>query len=69
MGGIQNKNALPYDTVFKQEDNPYDVASYKRLCGEFGIAPSTDFRFTHGQNHGLGYVNIMYFDGPFAHKK
>ena len=69
MGGIQSKNTLPDDTAFKEVDNPYDVASYKRLCGEFGIDPSTDFRFTYGQNHGLGYVNIMYSDGPFAHKK
>ena len=69
MGVIQSKNALPDDAVFKQEDNPYDVASYKRLCAEFGIDPSTDFRFTYGQNRGLGYVNIMYSDGSFAHKK
>ena len=69
MGGIQSKGALPDDTVFKQEDNPYDVASYKRLCGEFGIDPSTDFCFTHGQNRGLGYVNILYSDGPYAQKK
>ena len=68
MGGIQSKNALPDDPAFKQRENPYDVASYKRLCAEFGIAPNTDFRFTYGQNHGLGYVNIMYSDGPFAHK-
>ena len=59
MGGIQSKNALPDDPAFKQQENPYDVASYKRLCAEFGIDPSTDFRFTYGQNHGLGYVNIM----------
>ena len=65
MGGIQSKN----DPAFNQQDNPYDVASYKRLCAEFGIDPSTDFRFTYGQNHGLGYVNIMYSDGPFAHKQ
>ena len=45
------------------------MASYKRLCAEFGIDPSTDFRFTYRQNHGLGYVNIMYSDGPFAHKQ
>ena len=69
MGGIQSKNALPDDPAFNQKDNPYDVASYKRICAEFGIDPSTDFRFTHGQNHGLGYVNIMYPDGPFAHKQ
>ena len=69
MGGIQRKNALPDDPAFNQQDNPYDVASYKRICAEFGIDPSTDFRFTYGQNHGLGYVNIMYSDGPFAHKQ
>ena len=67
MGGIQSKNALPDDPAFNQQENPYDVASYKRLCAEFGIDPSTDFRFTYGQNHGLGYVNIMSSDGPFAH--
>ena len=69
MGGIQSKNALPDDPAFNQQDSPYDVASYKRICAEFGIDPSTDFRFTYGQNHGLGYVNIMYSDGPFAHKQ
>ena len=69
MGGIQSKNALPDDPAFNQQDNPYDVASYKRICAEFGIDPSTDFRFTYGQNHGLGYVNIMYSDGPYAHKQ
>ena len=69
MGGIQSKNALPDDPAFNQQMNPYDVASYKRLCAEFGIDPSTDFRFTYGQNHGLGYVNIMYSVGPFAHKQ
>ena len=69
MGGIQSKNALPDDTVFNQKDNPYDVASYKRLCGEFDIDPSTDFRFTYAQNRGLGYVNILYSDGPSAQKK
>ena len=68
LGGIQSKQALPDDPVFKQKDNPYDVASYK-ICAEFGIDPSTDFRFTYGQNHGLGYVNIMYSDGPFAQKQ
>ena len=69
MGGIQSKNAFPDDPAFNQQENPYDVASYKRICAEFGIDPSTDFRFTYGQNHGLGYVNIMYSDGPFAHKQ
>ena len=61
--------ALPDDPAFNQKDNPYDIASYKRICAEFGIKPNTDFRFTYGQNHGLRYVNIMYSDGPFAQKK
>ena len=52
-----------------QEEYCMNVASYKRICAEFGIDPSTDFRFTYWKNHGLGYVNIMYSDGPFAHKK
>ena len=69
IGGIQSKHALPDDTIFKEDNNPYDIAAYKSICAEIGIDPSTDFRFTYGQNHGLGYVYIMYSDGPFAHKK
>ena len=69
MGGIQSKHALPDDTIFKQEDNPYDVAAYKMICAEFGIDPSTDFRYTYGQNHGLSYVYISYPDGSYAQKK
>ena len=53
MGGIQNSVALPGDDAFDQKKNPYDIPSYKRLCNEFGISPSTDFRFNHGMNHGL----------------
>ena len=69
MGGIKSKDALPDDLVFKEDNNPYDVASYKRICAEFGIDPSTDFRFTYGQNHGLGTVYKMYDDGPYVFKK
>ena len=68
MGGSQSKGALPDDPIFKQKDNPYDVEAYKRICGEFGVDPSTNFRFTYGQNNGLGYVNIWYSDHYFAHK-
>ena len=47
--------------------NPYDVAAYKRICGEFGIDPTTDFRFTRGKNHGLGTVYIWATGiGPMA---
>ena len=53
-GGIQSMSALPGDPTFNQFNNHYDVASYKRICAEFGIDPSSDFCFTIGKNHGLG---------------
>ena len=43
---------------FDEINNPYDVAAYKRICSEFGIDPSTDFRYTRGRNGGLGTVYI-----------
>ena len=58
IAGIQNISALPEDPTFNQFNNHYDVASYKRKCAEFGIDPSSDFRFTHGKNNGLGYVYV-----------
>ena len=58
IGGIQSKNALPDFSVFNEISNPYDVASYKRICAEFNIAPSTDFCYTRGKNGGLGTVYI-----------
>ena len=58
MGGIQSISALPGDPTFDQINNKYDVASYKRICNEFGVDPSSDFRFKRGANHGLGSVYI-----------
>ena len=58
MGGIQSISALPGDPTFNQFDNKYDVTSYKRICAEFGVNPSSDFRFTRGANNGLGDVYI-----------
>ena len=49
IGGIESVSALPDDPTFKQRDNKYVIAAYKKICGEFGIDPSTDFRFTHGK--------------------
>ena len=69
MGGIESVGALPDDPTFNHKDNHYNIAAYKKICGEFNVDPSSDFRFTHGQNHGLGYVNIKYSDGNFAQKK
>ena len=57
LGGIQSISALPGDPTFNPLTNHYDIASYKRLCAEFGINPSSGFRFTVGKNHGLGRVN------------
>ena len=34
------------------------MASYKRICAEFGVDPSSDFLFTRSANHGLGSVYI-----------
>ena len=68
MGGIQSFSALPGDLTFSQTDNKYDVPSFERICAEFGIDPNTDFRFTHGQSHGLG----CYVPGdpqPYRHWK
>ena len=58
MAGIQSISALPGDPTFDQFNNKYDVASYKRICAEFGVDPSSDFRYTSGANHGLGSVYI-----------
>ena len=58
MGGIQSVSALPGDPTFNPSGNNYDVASYKRICAELGIDPTSDFRFTGGKNYGLGNVYI-----------
>ena len=58
LGGIQNISALPGDPTFSQLNNHYDSPSYKKICAEFGIDPSSDFRFTHGKNGGLGYIYV-----------
>ena len=59
LGGVQNISALPGDPTFSQMNNHYDVASYKRICAEFGIDSSSDFRFTDRENHGLGVLYIL----------
>ena len=56
LGGPQNSLPLPGDTAFSQTENKYDIPSFERICAEFGISPNADFRFTRGENHGLGSV-------------
>jgi len=58
MGGIQSVSALPGDPTFDTTNNKYDIPSYKRICAEFGIPPTADFRFTGGKNHGLSFVYV-----------
>ena len=56
LGGPQNSLPLPGDTAFSQTENKYDIPSFERICAEFGISPNADFRFTRGDNQGLGSV-------------
>ena len=49
---------LSGDYAFDQFNNKYDVASYKRICNDFGVDSSSDFRFKRGANHGLGNIYI-----------
>ena len=58
MGGIQSISALPGDPTFNVSGNHYNVASYKRICAEFGIDPTSNFRLKSRKKHGLGDVYI-----------
>ena len=65
LSGIKSVDASPDDPIFNKKDNKYEIAAYKKICGEFGIDSSTDFRFTHGKNHGFGTVYIwVAYEGP-----
>ena len=72
LGGVQNSLPLPGDSAFNQTENKYDIPSFQRICAEFGISPNADFRFTKGDNHGLGsvfeyFTNSGYFKTPFKY--
>ena len=72
LGGVQNSLPLPGDTAFNQTENKYDIPSFERICAEFGISPNADFRFTRGDNHGLGsvfeyFTNSGYTKAPFKY--
>ena len=72
LGGAQNSLPLPGDPAFRQTENKYDIPSFERICAEFGISPNADFRFTKGDNHGLGsvfeyFTNSGYFKTPFEY--
>ena len=72
LGGVQNSLPLPGDTALSQTENKYDIPSFERICAEFGISPNADFRFTRGDNHGLGsvfeyFTNSGYTKTPFKY--
>ena len=72
LGGPQNSLPLPGDTAFSQTENKYDIPSFERICAEFGISPNADFRFTIGDNHGLGsvfeyFTNSGYTKTPYEY--
>ena len=72
LGGVQNSLAPPGDSAFNQTENKYDIPSFKRICAEFGISPNADFRFTKGNNHGLGsvfeyFTYSGYFKTPYKY--
>ena len=72
LGGPQNSLPLPGDTASSQTENKYDIPSFERICAEFGISPNADFRFTRGDNHGLGsvfeyFTNSGYTKTPFKY--
>ena len=71
-GGPQNSLPFPGDTAFSQTENKYDIPSFERICAEFGISPNADFRFTRGDNNGLGsvfeyFTNSGYTKTPFKY--
>ena len=72
LGGVQNSLPLPGDPAFNQTENKYDIPSFERICAEFGISPNADFRFTRGDNHGLGsvfeyFTNSGYIKTPYKY--
>ena len=41
---MELKVALPGDKSYSWYENAYDARAYKRLCTEFGVEPTTDWR-------------------------
>ena len=45
---------IPGDQIFNPTDNHINMLKYQKLCNEFNISTSCDFRFKGGENGGLG---------------
>ena len=55
---------LPTDNTFNASNNNINITQFTRLCNEFKISTSTDFRTKKGDNNGLGTMQFM---GHFIH--
>ena len=49
------KAPLPYDKTWNPMENSYDREGYEKICDEFGISKSSDWRIS-GPNQGFGPV-------------
>ena len=52
------KVPLPGDPIWSETDNSYDRAAYERLCREFKVSSSTDWRQKRSKSDGLGNTYV-----------
>jgi hypothetical protein len=45
---------IPGDPIFNATDNHINLLKYQKLCNEFNVSPTADFRFKGCGNSGLG---------------
>lgn len=62
---------IPGDQIFDSTDNHINMLKYQKLCNEFNVSSSSDFRFKGGDSGGLGtmynyWSNIGYRPLPKA---
>ena len=55
---------LPTDKVFNQWKNNFNHTEFERLCNEFRVSTTKDFRTKKGDNNGLGSI---YWNGDKIH--
>ena len=58
---------LPQDPSWNPLDNTYDQRSYERICNEFGVPSSMDWRQKEDDNQGLGRI-YQWLKGSWRHK-
>ena len=50
---------LPHEKSFKVFNNPIEMKAFDRICNEFNIDSTADFRQTQDKNHGLGSLYMF----------